>query len=411
MRRSRHHLLFEFPTASLFAFSYVFFSNSLSTTLCGVAPGLRAAMARSRSRSRSRGNDGFYEILGVSREDSYEEIGKAYKKLSLKLHPDKGGSVDRFQKLSEAYEVLKDPELRDEYDSFQTHAAYLDFLASKGPAASMQEESEEEGGVTVPLPPGVQSPDSRYFIPIIDTFGDMGRRLVIPAAVVSEMEVLGIGIEEIDLLTLARCSAAKELPKGWKYAGGGVYDNDEDRRTLRASSLDHLISILIAEVRFHRSDSEVDSEVDFEEPSLADLQRRLAALLGEGSHEHPQDEVDREEAPSAADLQDDREEAPSAADLRRRLAALLGEGGADGGADGRADGREEGRANHGADGGADYDLYLKHKLRARLVKEEQKEYFKNFQDKSLLDSAKALQLHRKAQNAKDRARKACRRAR
>ena len=355
-------------------------------------------MARSRSRSRSRGNDGFYEILGVSREDSYEEIGKAYKKLSLKLHPDKGGSVDRFQKLSEAYEVLKDPELRDEYDSFQTHAAYLDFLASKGPAASMQEESEEEGGVTVPLPPGVQSPDSRYFIPIIDTFGDMGRRLVIPAAVVSEMEVLGIGIEEIDLLTLARCSAAKELPKGWKYAGGGVYDNDEDRRTLRASSLDHLISILIAEVRFHRSDSEVDSEVDFEEPSLADLQRRLAALLGEGSHEHPHDDVDRDEAPSAADL-------------RRRLAALLGEGGADGGADGREDGRANHGEDHGADGGADYDLYLKHKLRARLVKEEQKEYFKNFQDKSLLDSAKALQLHRKAQNAKDRARKACRRAR
>lgn len=58
-----------------------------------------------------------YEILGVSRGASQEEIKKAYKKLAQKLHPDKGGSAQEFQDLQEAYSVLGSEDSRKVYDA------------------------------------------------------------------------------------------------------------------------------------------------------------------------------------------------------------------------------------------------------------------------------------------------------
>jgi DnaJ family protein A protein 2 len=59
----------------------------------------------------------FYEILGVSKDASEADIRKAYKKLSLKHHPDRGGDAEKFKELSEAYEVLSDPTKRAKYDN------------------------------------------------------------------------------------------------------------------------------------------------------------------------------------------------------------------------------------------------------------------------------------------------------
>jgi curved DNA-binding protein len=61
-----------------------------------------------------------YESLGVSREASAEEIRRAYRELARKNHPDvnkEPGAEDRFKEISEAYEVLRDPEKRAEYDN------------------------------------------------------------------------------------------------------------------------------------------------------------------------------------------------------------------------------------------------------------------------------------------------------
>jgi DnaJ family protein A protein 2 len=59
----------------------------------------------------------YYKILGVSKDASESEIKKAFHKLALLNHPDKGGDKDKFQKINTAYETLSDPEKRRSYDN------------------------------------------------------------------------------------------------------------------------------------------------------------------------------------------------------------------------------------------------------------------------------------------------------
>ncbi|MFA7157658.1 MAG: molecular chaperone DnaJ [Kiritimatiellia bacterium] len=64
----------------------------------------------------------YYEILGVSRSASLDEIKKVYRKLAMQHHPDKNSgnkqAEERFKELSEAYEVLSDADKRQRYDQF-----------------------------------------------------------------------------------------------------------------------------------------------------------------------------------------------------------------------------------------------------------------------------------------------------
>jgi molecular chaperone DnaJ len=69
----------------------------------------------------------YYEVLGVERDTSEEDVKRAYRKLAVKFHPDKNpgdqAAEDRFKELGEAYEILIDPQKRAAYDRYG-HAAF-----------------------------------------------------------------------------------------------------------------------------------------------------------------------------------------------------------------------------------------------------------------------------------------------
>lgn len=61
----------------------------------------------------------YYDILGIKKGASKEEIKKAYRSLAHKYHPDRpGGNAEKFKEVSEAYQVLSDDEKRHQYDKF-----------------------------------------------------------------------------------------------------------------------------------------------------------------------------------------------------------------------------------------------------------------------------------------------------
>jgi molecular chaperone DnaJ len=60
----------------------------------------------------------YYELLGVAKTASQEEIKKAFHKLAHKHHPDKGGDEKKFKEINEAYQVLSDASKRQQYDQY-----------------------------------------------------------------------------------------------------------------------------------------------------------------------------------------------------------------------------------------------------------------------------------------------------
>ena len=69
----------------------------------------------------------YYDVLGINKTSSSEEIKAAYRKLAVKYHPDKNpgdkSAEDKFKEASEAYGILSDKSKKENYDNFG-HAAF-----------------------------------------------------------------------------------------------------------------------------------------------------------------------------------------------------------------------------------------------------------------------------------------------
>src|SRR5881409_2213073 len=69
----------------------------------------------------------YYDVLGVPRGASKDEVKTAYRKLALQYHPDRNkdpGATEKFKEISEAYAILSDDEKRGQYDQFGREGIY-----------------------------------------------------------------------------------------------------------------------------------------------------------------------------------------------------------------------------------------------------------------------------------------------
>ncbi|EDV29566.1 uncharacterized protein TRIADDRAFT_19620 [Trichoplax adhaerens] len=77
----------------------------------------------------STNDDSYYKVLGLEKGATEEEIRKAYKKMSLKHHPDKNlndpNAADRFKEINQANQVLSNPSLKEIYDKYGMMGLFL----------------------------------------------------------------------------------------------------------------------------------------------------------------------------------------------------------------------------------------------------------------------------------------------
>ena len=67
----------------------------------------------------------YYDMLDISESASNKEIKQAFKKLAKEHHPDRGGDTTKFKEANEAYDTLKNPSKKQEYDTLRKYGDIL----------------------------------------------------------------------------------------------------------------------------------------------------------------------------------------------------------------------------------------------------------------------------------------------
>eukprot|EP00584_Thalassiosira_punctigera_P015818 CAMPEP_0172554706 /NCGR_PEP_ID=MMETSP1067-20121228/56036_1 /TAXON_ID=265564 ORGANISM="Thalassiosira punctigera, Strain Tpunct2005C2" /NCGR_SAMPLE_ID=MMETSP1067 /ASSEMBLY_ACC=CAM_ASM_000444 /LENGTH=414 /DNA_ID=CAMNT_0013343129 /DNA_START=58 /DNA_END=1302 /DNA_ORIENTATION=- len=111
----------------------MFFGGDPFEHFAGHGGSRRSGMGGMGGPSRDVDTTKLYETLGVDKNADNKEIKKAYRKLAVKHHPDKGGDEHKFKEVSAAYEVLSDKEKRAKYDKYGLEGLSEDGGGGGGP--------------------------------------------------------------------------------------------------------------------------------------------------------------------------------------------------------------------------------------------------------------------------------------
>jgi DnaJ-class molecular chaperone len=120
----------------------------------------------------------FYEVLGIQKDASESEIKKAYRSLSLKCHPDRGGDTKRFQELNEAYETLSDQSKKQQYDAQLNgnhHGIHFAHMQSTDDFADMNNIFNMFFGGGIPGMPGMPGMHGMPGMPGVHVFHSNGQ--------------------------------------------------------------------------------------------------------------------------------------------------------------------------------------------------------------------------------------------
>ena len=98
----------------------------------------------------------YYQILGVPRNASEDQIKKAYRKLAMQYHPDRNPGKEawaneKFKEINEAYGVLGDPDKRKQYDRFGTVGNIADIFGSRPTQSTFEDLMQDFGGAGLGL--------------------------------------------------------------------------------------------------------------------------------------------------------------------------------------------------------------------------------------------------------------------
>lgn len=100
----------------------------------------------------------YYQTLGIDKNASDDDIKRAYRKMAMRHHPDRGGDQAEFQKIQEAYSVLSDPTKRQQYDNPQPQQHFHQFHGGIPPGF---EDLFRQFGVNFGFGNGFQTPRNR----------------------------------------------------------------------------------------------------------------------------------------------------------------------------------------------------------------------------------------------------------
>ena len=160
----------------------------------------------------------YYSILGLQKNATDKDIRKAYKKMSMKHHPDRGGDEEKFKLVNEAYQTLGDQQKRNEYDNPQPQ---YNFNTSNSPFTSGFEDVFSQFGFKTHRPGRYRNKDIRlsYTLEFNDIFTGRGISLAykLPSGRQEFIDVkIPAGVKNNDVINFAGYGddSVPQLPRG-----------------------------------------------------------------------------------------------------------------------------------------------------------------------------------------------------